>query len=142
MREARQRLPAHLQDRYRPYAFLDAELAPAMAAADLIVARAGASALGELPAVGAPGLVIPGTFAGAHQRLNADFLANRGAAVVLDDDRARDGALVPTILSLLDDPSRLASMAAAAHALARPDAAERLIRLVADVAYRPAGAPA
>lgn len=127
-------LPESLRDRYHLYPYLDDDLAPAFNAADLVVGRSGASTLGELPAIGLPGLLIPYPHAGAHQRLNADFLAHRGAAVVLDDQTAREGALVPMVLDLLGDPARLQNMAAAARSLARPDAARRLYEFVASVA--------
>lgn len=130
----REALPETLRDRYHLRPYLDVDLAPALNAADLVVERSGASTLGELPAVGLPGLLIPYPHAGAHQRLNADFLANRGAAVVLDDHAAREGALVPTILDLLGDPARLQKMAAAARSLAQADAARRLFEFVASVA--------
>ncbi len=130
----RSTLPDSLRERYRLFPYLDAELAPAMAAATLVVARSGASVLGELPAVGAPGALVPGPFAGAHQRLNARFLADRGAAVVVDDQAAQQGALVTEVLVLLADPARIASMARSARSLARPEAAQALFRLVADVA--------
>lgn len=134
MATERDELPEDLRERYRLFRYLDAEVGPALAAADLVVNRSGASNLGELPAVGVPGLLIPYPHAGAHQRLNAEFLAARGAAVILDDQQARAGALVPTILELLNESPRLASLAAGARALARPEAARRLYELVAGLA--------
>jgi UDP-N-acetylglucosamine--N-acetylmuramyl-(pentapeptide) pyrophosphoryl-undecaprenol N-acetylglucosamine transferase len=130
----REGLPEPLRERYRLYPYLDAELAPAMNATDLVVTRAGASTLGELPNAGLPGILIPYPHAGAHQWRNARFLADRGAAVALDDAEARNGRLLPTILDLLNDPARLAAMAAATRSLARPDAARHLFELVSDVA--------
>lgn len=130
----RARLPGALRERYLLYPYLEAELAPAMVAATLVIARSGASVLGELPAVGAPSVLVPGPFAGAHQRLNADFLARRGAAVVVDDQAAQHGALVTEALVLLADPPKVEEMARRARGLARPDAARALFRLVAEVA--------
>jgi UDP-N-acetylglucosamine--N-acetylmuramyl-(pentapeptide) pyrophosphoryl-undecaprenol N-acetylglucosamine transferase len=126
-------LSESIRERYRLYPYLDAELGPALASADLVVARSGASTLAELPAVGAPGLVVPYPHAGAHQRLNAEFLRQHGAAVICDDGRAREGGLVPTILELIDDRTRLNALAAGARTLARPDAARRLYDLVVEV---------
>ncbi|MGH2461490.1 MAG: UDP-N-acetylglucosamine--N-acetylmuramyl-(pentapeptide) pyrophosphoryl-undecaprenol N-acetylglucosamine transferase [Chloroflexota bacterium] len=133
------RLPGALRDRYHLFPYLEAELAPAMAAATLVVARSGASVLGELPAVGAPGVLVPGPFAGTHQRLNADFLASRGAAVIVDDQAAQHGALVTETLVLLADAPRVEEMARRSQSLARPGAARALFRLVAEVAERKTG---
>ena len=132
-----ERLPDGLRTRYRVYPYLDSELAPCLAAASLVAARAGASTLGELPAVGAPGLLVPYPHAGAHQWLNARFLAERGAARIVEDAAARHGALVEMALALLGNRAELAAMAEAARRLARPDAAARLFQLAAEVAQSP-----
>jgi UDP-N-acetylglucosamine--N-acetylmuramyl-(pentapeptide) pyrophosphoryl-undecaprenol N-acetylglucosamine transferase len=134
VRELVDRLPADLRARYHVYPYLDAELAPAMAGASVVVARAGASTLGELPAAGVPGILVPYPHAGAHQQLNASFLADRGAVLVVDDQTAREGGLPSAIVKLLDAPDRLAAMAESARRLARPDAARRLFELLLDVA--------
>ena len=134
-------LPAVLQERYRLYPYLDSELVPAMVSATVIVARSGASVLGELPAAGVPGILVPYPHAGGHQRLNASFLAERGAAIVVEDDVAADGSLTSAILALLADETRLRDMSAAARRLARPNAALDLFHLLGAVAF-PTGQPA
>src|SRR5205823_6563970 len=104
-RAARAELGPAQRARYRVFEYLHDEYGPAMAAADLMVGRAGASVLGELPAFGLPGVLVPGPFAGGHQRHNADHLVEAGAAVRLDDEQIQqEGTLTTTILSLLDDP--------------------------------------
>ncbi len=126
-------LPAAMQDRYRPYGYLD-EMPQALAAADLVVSRAGAAVLGEYPAAGVPSVLIPYPYAGAHQMHNANHLAQAGAAVLLENDRLRAGQLLPTVQALLDDPARRAAMARAARGLARPDAVFRVVELLTALA--------
>jgi len=113
------------ESRYHPYPYLHDEMVQALAAADLVVARAGASTLGEFPAVGLPAILVPYPYAGQHQAANAAYLADRGAAVVLEDSDLPD-RLASTVLGLLDTPGRLAAMSRAAKALARPEAAQKI----------------
>lgn len=128
-------LPVELRPRYQFHPYLHEEMGAAFAAADLIVARAGASVLGELPAFELPGVLVPGTFAGGHQRHNADFLVQAGAALRVDDDElGRPDVLANAVLPLLADPARLDSMRSAARALDRPEAALQLARLLAQLA--------
>ncbi len=116
--------------RFEVRGFLD-DMPDRLAAADLVVCRAGAMTLAEIAAAGRPAVLVPFPFAADdHQRHNAETLAARGAArVVLDRDL--DGArLVTEISELAGDPERRRRMAEAARELAIPDAAER----IADVA--------
>ena len=135
LKRRRDTLPPALQSRYCLYPYLDSELVPALVSATIVVARSGASVLGELPAVGAPGILVPYPHAGGHQRLNASFLAERGAAIVVEDDAARSGALGPIILELLADEARRREMSAAARRLARPNASLDLFHLLGKVAF-------
>jgi undecaprenyldiphospho-muramoylpentapeptide beta-N-acetylglucosaminyltransferase len=118
------RLPAALRAAYHPFEYLH-EMGAALAAADLAVSRAGASVLGELPAVGLPAVLVPYPHAWRYQRVNAEWLVSRGAAVLLTDERLEQ-ELTPTVLGLLRDPERLAAMRRRMQALARPDAAQGL----------------
>ena len=61
-----------------------------MAAADLVVSRAGASILGEYPLFGLPSILIPYPYAWRYQKVNADYLVTRGAAIRLDDETLSD----------------------------------------------------
>jgi UDP-N-acetylglucosamine--N-acetylmuramyl-(pentapeptide) pyrophosphoryl-undecaprenol N-acetylglucosamine transferase len=134
--DQRAKLPAEWQERYRPYAYLHDEMTDALAAADVVVARAGASTLGELPVLGLPGILVPYPYSGQHQDANADYLVRHGAAVkVVDADLAREFA--PTLLGLLHDRDKLMEMARCARALSRPEAA---LRIVAELQAVAAGA--
>lgn len=114
---------------YRPYPYLHEEMGPAFRAADLVVARAGASMLGECPAFGLPALLVPYPYAWRYQKVNADYLADRGAAIRLDDEQLGEGFLL-LVQALLQDEERLASMGAASRALDIPGAAGRLADLI------------
>jgi UDP-N-acetylglucosamine--N-acetylmuramyl-(pentapeptide) pyrophosphoryl-undecaprenol N-acetylglucosamine transferase len=111
----------------------------AFRAADLVVARAGASMMGEGPAFGLPAVLVPLAWAWRYQKVNADFLTERDTAVQLTDEQLPD-KLLPTVLSLLDDEAKLARMGAAAKALDKPDAAVDLARVIFDVAGARSGA--
>lgn len=126
------KLPAEQRAYYRPYPYLHEEMGPAFRAADLAVARAGASMLGESPAFGLPTILVPLTFAWRYQKVNADYLTERGAAVQLTDETLPE-QLLPTIRELVGDPQRLAAMGQAAANLDKPDAAADLARLIVSV---------
>jgi UDP-N-acetylglucosamine--N-acetylmuramyl-(pentapeptide) pyrophosphoryl-undecaprenol N-acetylglucosamine transferase len=100
------------------------EIGIAYGAADVVLARAGGS-VWELAAAGLPAVLVPGAFAtGQHQEKNARWFADAGGAVVVPEAEA---ALAPGMVEeLLDDADRLAAMAAAMHAVAKPDAAEEI----------------
>jgi len=108
--------------RYRAYPYLHAEMGAALAAADLAIARAGASSLGELPLYGLPAILVPYPHAWRYQKINADYLAERGAAIVLADEVLRE-ELGRTVKALLDNPAKRQAMQTAMRALARPQAA-------------------
>jgi UDP-N-acetylglucosamine--N-acetylmuramyl-(pentapeptide) pyrophosphoryl-undecaprenol N-acetylglucosamine transferase len=100
-----------------------ADFADALAAADLVVARAGGSVF-EIAAHGLPAILVPYPHAaGGHQRANAAWMAAAGAAVVIADSELTAARLGGEVAALLADRRRLAAMAAAAAGLARPDAA-------------------
>jgi UDP-N-acetylglucosamine--N-acetylmuramyl-(pentapeptide) pyrophosphoryl-undecaprenol N-acetylglucosamine transferase len=105
--------------------YLDlAEFAQALAAADLVVARAGGS-LFEVAAHGRPAILVPYPHAAAdHQAANARWMEQGGAAVVVPDGELSAARLARETAALLADPQRMRAMAAAARRLARPDAAE------------------
>jgi undecaprenyldiphospho-muramoylpentapeptide beta-N-acetylglucosaminyltransferase len=118
-------LPMALKPRYHAFPYLHEEVGSALVAADLALCRAGASTLGELPFFGLPAVLVPYPHAWRYQRVNADWLVGRGAAVRLNDERLAD-ELLPMLRRLLDDRASLTDMAERMRALARPDAATRL----------------
>lgn len=125
----RSRLPAGLGGRYRPSAFLGDDMLPSLAAADLVIGRAGSSTLAESAAFGLPIVVVPYPHAAGHQRANAEALAATGAAIIVEDD-AFDGAALLAATELLADPVRHAMMAAAAREAGRPGAADAVADLL------------
>jgi len=104
-----------------------------MAAADLVICRAGATTIAELAAAGRPAVLVPFPHAtDDHQRHNAEELAGAGAAIVVDDGEF-DGERFATLIAELDSNRvRLLAMGLAARDAARPDATRR----IADVAER------
>jgi UDP-N-acetylglucosamine--N-acetylmuramyl-(pentapeptide) pyrophosphoryl-undecaprenol N-acetylglucosamine transferase len=126
VKERRDALPVALKERYHAFAYLH-EMGTAMAAADLTVCRAGASTLGELPFFGLPAVLVPYPHAWRYQRVNAEWLAGRGGAVQLDDERLSQ-ELLPMVRRLLEDRARLAEMSEQIKMLAYPDAAVRLAK--------------
>ncbi len=101
------------------------------AAADLLIGRAGGTTVAELAEVGLPGILVP--LPGAprdHQTANAEALVRAGAAIRIPNGELDGARIVREVEPLLDDPSRLIAMSAAAHGLARPDAADRVAALL------------
>lgn len=129
-----QQLPPDWQRHYHLYPYLHAEMAAAFVAADVIISRAGASILGEAPAVGTPSILVPYPYSGAHQWLNARYMAEQNAAIVIPDETLAD-ALWPAIDSLLNDPTHRATMSTAAQELARPHAAQSIAALLQEVRH-------
>jgi len=104
-----------------------ADMAAAYAHADLVVCRAGALTLAELCAVGVGSVLVPFPQAvDDHQTRNAEYLVERGAALLLAQDDALATRLREVLDSLARDPARRLAMAEAARALAMPDAADRV----------------
>ena len=122
-----EQLPTKLRERYHPLPYLHEEMALALAAADLSVARAGASTLGEFPVARLPSIVVPLPFSGVNQEENAQELAQCGAAVVMQD-AAMERELTEVLKSLLVDIERRKGMEQALANLALPDAAFNIAR--------------
>ncbi|MFO0692631.1 MAG: undecaprenyldiphospho-muramoylpentapeptide beta-N-acetylglucosaminyltransferase [Polyangiales bacterium] len=107
--------------------FID-DMARAYANASVVIARAGATTLAELCAIGRPSILIPFPHAADdHQGKNAEALAATGAAICIREDVLTPGALADTLGALLDDPSARRTMSDAARKQGRPDAAAAIV---------------
>ncbi len=111
-----------------------ADVADRMVAADLVIARAGASSVSEIAALAKPSILIPLAIAmDDHQTRNAQTLAGAGAADVIFEEELTPQKLAALIAARLGDPDDLARRGAAARALAKPDAAGTLADLIEDL---------
>jgi len=107
--------------------FLD-DMARAYASAAVVVARAGATTLAELCAIGRPSILVPFPLAADdHQTRNADSLARDGAAILLPQSELNPARLAAELGALLDDDARRLAMAAAARRRGFPDAAAAIV---------------
>ena len=122
-------LPEDVQAHYHAFPYLHEDMGAALAAADLIVSRAGAGVLGEFTFYGTPAVLIPYPYAWRYQRVNAEWLEKRGAAVIVNDSELPQ-KIVPVVKDLFSDEERLKSMSSASRKLARPEAATRLATLL------------
>jgi UDP-N-acetylglucosamine--N-acetylmuramyl-(pentapeptide) pyrophosphoryl-undecaprenol N-acetylglucosamine transferase len=133
---AQARLEPGLAERYRAYPYLHAEMGAAMAVADLVVSRAGASTLGEYPLFGLPAILVPYPYAWRYQHMNARYLEARGAALVVKDEDL-PGQLAPLVRQLVHSPSRRRAMREAMKSLAKPAAANSIADLLRSLGSAP-----
>jgi UDP-N-acetylglucosamine--N-acetylmuramyl-(pentapeptide) pyrophosphoryl-undecaprenol N-acetylglucosamine transferase len=135
VREAAANLGPSVAASYHPFPFAS-DLAGRIYAADLVLARAGAGTLSEVSAAGIPMVLVPGPFAGGHQKLNAVPYAEAGAAVVVPDEACDGPRLNQVLTAIAEDPQRYAAMIAAMHALGKPAAADAVAEILQSVAAR------
>jgi UDP-N-acetylglucosamine--N-acetylmuramyl-(pentapeptide) pyrophosphoryl-undecaprenol N-acetylglucosamine transferase len=111
------------------------DMATAYAAAGFVIARAGASTIFELAAVGKPALLVPYPYAANdHQRLNAEAMLKAGGAWIVPDPYCDGQRIAATVQAALEKPDVLRRMGEQARGLARPDAADRIVDLLERVA--------
>lgn len=123
---------------YRQSAFADARVVPYLdpiadeiAAADLVVSRAGAMTIGELAAIGRAAILVPfGAATNNHQELNARVVEKAGGAVVITEGELSPERLAGAISEVLADPHRAERMGEAAKQLAIPDATKSIVDLI------------
>ena len=118
--------------RYHPFAF-EQDLALRVHSADLVLSRAGAGTISEVSAVGIPMLLVPGPFAGGHQRLNVEPYETAGAAVTIPDAECDGPRLVRDVSEIVHDPVRYSKMVGAMGSLGRPRAAEQVAALLTGI---------
>lgn len=119
---------------YRPVGFME-RMEDAYAAADFVLARAGASTLAELTALGLPSILVPYPYsAGNHQELNADVLADAGAAIKVDQRDLTEWVLADAIAKLAGNRIFRGRAAFSARRLGKPQAAEKVAGLLATIA--------
>lgn len=121
-------------ERWKLVSYID-DMGDVLAAADLVLSRAGASSIAEIAAVGVPSILVPYPFATAdHQTTNARFLVDEKAAVLFKDDEVATDAFADALLGLISKPGQRAAMRACASRLAQSRAAAALADQVESVA--------
>jgi UDP-N-acetylglucosamine--N-acetylmuramyl-(pentapeptide) pyrophosphoryl-undecaprenol N-acetylglucosamine transferase len=125
----RANLAPEIRDRYLVRPYLGEEMGGALAAADIVIGRAGASSIAEPLAFGVPLILIP--FAAAmegHQEANARAMEETSAAAMIREGQLDGDRFTALVTGLINDPARLQRMSAAAKAQGRPDAARDIAR--------------
>ncbi len=125
-------LSVEQRERYHIFPYLH-DMGKALAVADLVVSRAGASSLGEFPFFGLSAILVPYPYAWRYQKVNADYLARHRAAVIIEDSRLQD-ELVDTVRVLLENPGKRESMQEAMRTLSKPDAADSIASQLIELA--------
>ena len=129
MQAVRSKIGEAQRERYHLFPFTD-DLATRVYAADLVLSRAGAGSISEVSAAGIPMLLVPGPFAGGHQRLNAEPFERAGAAVVIPNEACDGPRLVQEISAIVHDGAVYSKMVDAMRSLGRPRAADEVASLL------------
>jgi len=131
------KLPPELAQRYQAFPFLH-EIGAVFGASDLIVSRAGASILGEYPLFGLPAILVPYPYAWRYQKVNATYLVERGAAVLLHDEDL-ENHLLSQIQALITNQNEMSRMGKAMSKLATPNAALKIAGLIHEMTEKNQG---
>ena len=125
VQENSKKLDPQLLENYRIFPYLHEEMSDAYSAADLVISRAGASTLGEFPLFGVPAILIPYPYAWRYQKVNAQYLVDQNAALIVNDENL-EKELYVLIETLLSDSQKLSEMKNAMKKLSTPDAANKI----------------
>lgn len=107
------------------------QMPEAYAAADIVIARAGATTLAELTAIGKPAILVPYPYAaGDHQKMNAQKLSELGAARMIPDRELTGELLAKNIKGLYEDKNAMLEMLKVSKSLGKPEAAQRVVDVV------------
>lgn len=118
---------------YHFEAYLD--MPTALAAADLVVSRSGASTIAEITAAHLPSILVPYPYAYAnHQKRNAEYVVGHHAAIMCEESITTSDALGDLVCVLRSSPEKYAAMASASAAIAKVDAADRVARVAIELA--------
>lgn len=110
------------------------DMAEAYSWADLTVCRSGASTVGEIAVAGLPAVFVPYPYATHdHQRYNAQYLVDGGAALMLEDNGLGNGKLSQAMLGVMQNKEQLKAMAEASRKLGVRDAAARVVSVLREV---------
>jgi UDP-N-acetylglucosamine--N-acetylmuramyl-(pentapeptide) pyrophosphoryl-undecaprenol N-acetylglucosamine transferase len=132
-------LPDEQAERYRMFAYLHGEMGAALSAADLAVSRAGASILGEFTTFNLPAILVPYPYAWRYQIVNARYLEEHGAALVVEDARL-ETELMGKVSAWIHDQKSLSDMRLALQNLSQPAAAEKLADMIIKLGRAQGGA--
>ena len=98
-----------------------------MSAADIVISRSGASTMSELSTIGKPSILIPSpNVTNDQQYKNAKIFADKGAAVLMENDKTTPELLEKTVKELFDDPEKLRAMSDAAYGLSVRDTDDKI----------------
>jgi len=101
------------------------------ALADLMICRTGAMTMAEITAYGLPAILIPYPYStGNHQLINAQAMADKGAAIVIKESELTGEVLAENLIDLLEDEQKLLQMATASKSLGKPYAAEEIAQAI------------
>lgn len=106
------------------------------ALANLMICRTGAMTIAEITAYGLPAILIPYPYStGGHQLINAQAMANKGAAIIINEAELTGEILAKNLIDLLENKQTLEQMAAASRILGKPHAAEEIAQAVLNLAF-------
>ncbi len=115
--------------------YLHEEMGAAFSSADLVLSRAGASTLGELPLFGLPAILVPYPYAWRYQKVNAEYLVAHDAAIMLQDEEIGN-RIVSVIMELMANREKLTLMKKNMRSLAMPEAARNIAILLEELSVR------